>query len=69
MFILENFLFKLLQFAPVSFSIMMVVDWEAVPRVDAMPCPACQLVQGEDSGEARVPNNGAEADAGDIALC
>lgn len=43
--------------------------WEAAPKVDAMPCPACQLVQGEDSGEARVPNNGAEADAGDIALC
>ena len=48
---------------------MLFVDWEAVPRVDAMPCPACQLVQGEDSGEARVPNNGAEADAGDFALC
>jgi hypothetical protein len=46
-----------------------VVDWEAAPKVDAMPCPASQLVQGEDSGEARVPNDVAEADAGDIALC
>jgi hypothetical protein len=46
-----------------------VVDWEVVPKVDAMPCPACQLVQGEDSGDARVPNDVAKADARDISLC
>nr|CAB3486567.1 unnamed protein product [Digitaria exilis] len=41
--------------------------WEAIPRLDAMPCPTCQLVQGEDSWEDCVPNSGAEADAGDFA--
>lgn len=47
----------------------MFVDWEAIPRLDAMPCPTCQLVQGEDSWEDCVPNSGAEADAGDFAVC
>ena len=48
---------------------MVSADWEATTRVDAMPCPACQLVQGEDSREDCVPNNRAEADAGDFAVC
>ena len=56
-------------FGLVSFSLMVSADWEATTRVDAMPCPACQLVQGEDSREDCVPNNRAEADAGDFAVC
>jgi hypothetical protein len=50
-------------------SLVALTDWEAVLRLGKLPCPTCELVQGEDSGEDRVPNSGAESDARDFALC
>jgi hypothetical protein len=50
-------------------SLVALTDWEAVLRLGKLPCPACELVQGEDSGEDRVPNSGTESDARDFALC